>query len=44
VVRRDVIVAKAGRARVWLDDAATVLLGPLDAFRSDSKVRDLSLY
>jgi len=32
VVRRDVVAAKGGRARGWLNDAAAVLMGPLDAF------------
>lgn len=44
MVRREVVAAKAGRARVWLNDAAAILLSPLDAFLSDPKDRDLSLF
>ena len=42
MVRREVVAAKAGRARAWLNDAAATLLGPLDAFLSEPKARDLS--
>lgn len=44
MVRREVVAAKAGRARAWLNDAAAVLLGPVDAFVSDPKTRDVSLF
>jgi len=44
VVRRDVVEAKVGRARVWLNDAAQVLLGPLDALREAPRERDLALF
>jgi uncharacterized protein YutE (UPF0331/DUF86 family) len=44
VVRRDVVEAKAGRARAWLNDAAAPLLGSLESYRSDPKTRDLSLF
>ncbi len=44
MVRREVVATKAGRARVWLKDAAAILLEPLDAFLSDPKSRDLSLF
>lgn len=44
MVRRELVAAKAGRARVWLNDAATTLLGPLDTFQADAKSRDLSLF
>jgi uncharacterized protein YutE (UPF0331/DUF86 family) len=44
VVRREVVAAKAGRARAWLNDAAAILLDPLDAFLSEPKARDLSLF
>ena len=44
VVRRQVVATKAGRARVWLNDAPAILVNPLDAFLSDPKGRDLSLF
>lgn len=44
MVRRDIVGAKAGRARAWLNDAAFPLLGPLDPFLADAKTRDLSLF
>ncbi|MBI4264720.1 MAG: DUF86 domain-containing protein [Acidobacteria bacterium] len=44
MVNRDVVAAKTGRARAWLNDAANMLLGPLDAFQADAKGRDLSLF
>jgi uncharacterized protein YutE (UPF0331/DUF86 family) len=44
VVRRDVVEAKGGRARGWLNDAAAVLLGPLETFLEEPKGRDLSLF
>lgn len=44
MVRREVVATKAGRARAWLNDAATTLLGPLDVFQADAKSRDLSLF
>lgn len=44
MVRPEVVAAKAGRARVWLNDAAAIMLSPLDTFLSDRKGRDLSLF
>lgn len=44
MVRREVVVAKAGRARVWLNDAAATLLSSFEAFLSDPKARDLALF
>ena len=44
MVRRDVVATKVGRARVWVNDAAAMLLNSLDAFLSDPKGRDLSLF
>jgi uncharacterized protein YutE (UPF0331/DUF86 family) len=44
MVRREVVAAKTGRARGWLNDAAAILLNPLDAFLADPKGRDLSLF
>ena len=44
MVRREVVAAKAGRARAWLNGAAAILLGPLDPFIADAKGRDLSLF
>ena len=43
-VRREVVATKVGRARVWVNDAAAILLNSLDAFLSDPKGRDLSLF
>jgi uncharacterized protein YutE (UPF0331/DUF86 family) len=44
MVRRDIVANKGGRARAWLNDAASRLLSPLDAFVADSKERDLALF
>jgi uncharacterized protein YutE (UPF0331/DUF86 family) len=44
VVRRDLVAAKIGRARVWLNDASTVLERPLAEFVADPQARDLSLF
>lgn len=44
MVRREVVAAKAGRARVWLNDASARLLRPLDTFLADPKERDLALF
>ena len=44
MVRREIVAAKAGRARAWLNDAATTVSGPLDEFLSDAKRRDLALF
>lgn len=44
VVRRDVVAAKVGRARGWLNDASSTLQHPLETFLSDPKTRDLSLF
>jgi hypothetical protein len=43
MVRREVVAAKAGRSRAWLNDAAELLLNPPDAFLADSKGRDYAL-
>ena len=42
--RRELVAAKAGRARAWLNDSAGALSGSIDLFLSDSKTRDLSLF
>lgn len=44
MVRRDVVAAKVGRARAWLNDAASRLRNPLEAFLADPQTRDLSLF
>ncbi|MBE3097791.1 MAG: DUF86 domain-containing protein [Planctomycetes bacterium] len=44
MVARDVVAAKAGRAHGWLNDGAPVLLGPLEAFKTDRAIRDLSVF
>ena len=44
MVRPDVVAAKAGRARAWLNDAALPLLGPLDGYLVDPQGRDLALF
>jgi uncharacterized protein YutE (UPF0331/DUF86 family) len=44
MVRREVVAARAGRARAWLNDAATLLLNPPDVFLADPKGRDLALF
>ena len=44
MVRPDLVAAKIGRARSWLNDAAAVLLNPLETFLADPKARDLSLF
>lgn len=44
MVRPDLVAAKVGRARGWLNDASAILLNPLDAFLADPKGRDLSLF
>jgi len=44
VVRREVVAAKAGRARGWLNDGAPALIGPLSAFLADRAIRDLSIF
>lgn len=44
MVRADVVANKAARARAWLNQAATILLGPLETFKSDPKERDVSLF
>jgi uncharacterized protein YutE (UPF0331/DUF86 family) len=44
VVRREVVAAKVGRARGWLNDASAILAAPLDGFLADPKGRDLSLF
>ena len=44
MVRREVVAVKVGRARAWLNDAATILLDSLETFLSDAKSRDLALF
>ena len=44
MVRREVVAAKAGRSRAWLNDAAKILLNPLDVFLADPKGRDLAIF
>jgi hypothetical protein len=43
VVRPDVVAAKVGRARAWLNDAALSLLGQQEAYLADPQRRDLAL-
>src|SRR3989338_8566072 len=44
MVRRDLVAAKIGRARVWLNDASAILVNPVDDFVADPKGRDLALF
>lgn len=44
MVRRDVVAAKVGRTRVWLNDASVSLLGPEDTYLADPRGRDLALF
>jgi uncharacterized protein YutE (UPF0331/DUF86 family) len=44
MVRPELVAAKIGRARGWLNDAAAILLNPLETFLADPKARDLSLF
>jgi uncharacterized protein YutE (UPF0331/DUF86 family) len=44
VVRPDLVAAKAGRARSWLNDASALVLEPSDQFQADPKGRDLALF
>ena len=44
MVRPDVVAAKAGRARAWLSDASTLLLGPAETFVTDVPGRDLAIF
>jgi uncharacterized protein YutE (UPF0331/DUF86 family) len=44
VVRRDIVAAKTGRARAWLNDAAAAFEQPPDQFLSDARTRDLALF
>jgi uncharacterized protein YutE (UPF0331/DUF86 family) len=44
MVHRDVVAAKASRARGWLNDCAPGLLGPLEPLASDRPSRDLALF
>ena len=44
MVRTDLVAAKAGRARGWLNDAAALVLGPPDRFLADARDRDLSVF
>jgi uncharacterized protein YutE (UPF0331/DUF86 family) len=42
VVHRDLVAAKSGRARGWLNDCAPAFSGSLEAFREDRARRDLA--
>ena len=44
MVHREVVTAKVGRARAWLNDAAVPLLGPLEVYLADPQRRDLALF
>ncbi len=44
MVRPEIVEAKAGRARGWLNDASPALLGSLDAFLATPATRDLALF
>ena len=44
MVRREVVAAKVGRARAWLNDAALPLLGSEEAYLADPQRRDLALF
>ncbi len=44
MVRREVVAAKAGRSRAWLNDAAALLLQPPAVFLADPKGRDLAIF
>jgi uncharacterized protein YutE (UPF0331/DUF86 family) len=44
VVRRDIVAAKAGRARACLNDAGAVFDGTVAAFLADAKACDLALF
>jgi uncharacterized protein YutE (UPF0331/DUF86 family) len=44
MVRREIVAAKAGRARAWLNDAADAFDQPLDRFVADARTRDLALF
>jgi uncharacterized protein YutE (UPF0331/DUF86 family) len=44
MVRREIVAAKAGRARGWLNDAAAAFDLPFDRFVSDPRARDLALF
>ena len=44
MVNRDVVAAKAGRARGWLNDCAAGFSGPLETFLGDRARRDLALF
>lgn len=44
MVRPDLVAAKAGRARGWLNDASALMSGPADRFLADAKGRDLALF
>jgi hypothetical protein len=39
MVRPELVAAKIGRARGWLNDAAAILLNPLETFLADPKAR-----
>ena len=44
MVRREVVASKVSRARAWLNDAASPLLGPQEAYLADAQRRDLALF
>ena len=44
MVRGEIVAAKVGRARAWLNDAAFPLLEPEEAYLADPQRRDLALF
>lgn len=44
MVHRDIVAAKAGRARGWLNDCAPAFSTAVDAFVQDRAQRDLALF
>lgn len=44
MVRRDLVAAKAGRARAWLNASEPAFQEPLDEFLRDTARRDLALF
>jgi uncharacterized protein YutE (UPF0331/DUF86 family) len=44
MVRREVVAAKAGRARAWLNDSSGAFDQPVGQFLADTRTRDLALF
>lgn len=44
MVHRDIVAAKAGRARGWINDCAPAFAGSVAAFVEDRAQRDLALF